>query len=494
MAGGFEVEADAEALAPISEAASGNEEVFTGRPARGREAATSSISTELLWMLGAAFTFGFANAISHGTWQPIAFVVLFVLLGALTWRFFVPLSRQAYLTDARRAAVVAVALVGMQPVLGLADPKVVRDVGGSIALLRCIQVALLCLVSTYLPFLARSESEALRRLRFASFAVLVFVLGLVVFWFDPHPQIDVWSLQMRGAEIFTRGQNPYTHAAVPDTDPENTFTVPYVYPPASIYAGAMGLLVGGDVRYALLGAVLATGIAIRFVARRHGRAAVPSILEDAPALIFWLTPIMPLVLELSWVDPIQSMMVSLGLAAFCANKRNLAAVFFGVAASSKQSMFWLLPMAAMMLGFRRKQWVVMGLAAVAPVLPFVIWDFRALKFSTFDFMSQLPPRRDALCFTNAMYQWFRLPFPTASAFVLAAGVVAIAIARRRGKSPFAFAQAVVLTYFVFFFFNRWAFTNYYFLLTGLSALAAAAALRQRASMSASPLLAPKNQW
>jgi hypothetical protein len=116
-------------------------------------------------------------------------------------------------------------------------------------------------------------------------------------------------------------------------------------------------------------------------------------------------------------------------------------------------------------------------AALVPVLPFLIWDYGALKHANFDFMSGLPPRRDALCFTNAVWQWLHLAFPTASAFVLAAATVAVACVRRR-PSPVHFSRALVLTYFVFFFFNRWAFANYWFLLTGLSALAAAAALHE----------------
>jgi hypothetical protein len=47
-----------------------------------------------------------------------------------------------------------------------------------------------------------------------------------------------------------------------------------------------------------------------------------------------------------------------------------------------------------------------------------------------------------------------------------------------GRPSLEFSRALVLTYFVFFFFNRWAFANYYFLLTGLAALAGAAALHR----------------
>jgi hypothetical protein len=142
------------------------------------------------------------------------------------------------------------------------------------------------------------------------------------------------------------------------------------------------------------------------------------------------------------------------------------------------------------LRFDLRRTLVLAVAALVPVLPFVVWDFVALKHANFDFMSGLPPRRDALCFTNAVWKATGAAFPAATAFVLAAAVCAVACVRalpgrtrRLGASPARppvdFARALVLTYFVFFFFNRWAFANYYFLLTGLAALGSGAALFDR---------------
>jgi hypothetical protein len=104
-------------------------------------------------------------------------------------------------------------------------------------------------------------------------------------------------------------------------------------------------------------------------------------------------------------------------------------------------------------------------------------------------MSGLPPRRDALCFTNAVWKMSRAAFPTVTAFLFAGGTVGIACLRALSKSrghwgSLHFSRALVLTYFVFFFFNRWAFANYYFLLTGLAALAAGAALHQPGTVTA----------
>jgi hypothetical protein len=291
---------------------------------------------------------------------------------------------------------------------------------------------------------------------------------------------------MRGVEVLREGKNPFVWATVEDTDPEQDFVNPYNYPPMTLYWGIVSVLLGGDVRYGNLFAVVLAGILVRFIARVRAKdAGLPAIVEDAPALVFWLTPLLAMILELAWIDPIQIVLISGGVAAFVAERKTLAAIIFGLAISSKQSMFWIYPLACLLLGFDWKRWVVMAIAAFVPVAPFLFWDFKALKAANFDFLANLGPRRDALCFTNAMWKWFRVDFPHKTAFPLAAVIVGAACLRRRwGGSTLDFARTLAFTYFVFFFFNRWAFANYYFLLTGLSALAAAAAIHSSRAQAA----------
>jgi hypothetical protein len=462
------------------------------------------VPDDYLWLLFISFMFGLANAISHGTWQPIACALLGVTLGVLVWRFVVG-GRTPSANDAatfRRAHVAAVfAMLLSLPLTALSDPKILAQ-AVTTAPLRAAELASVVLVASYAPYLSgrRVEPPWLRTGRFVAFGLVLLAAGVAVIHVTPKPEIDVWTIQMKGGEVLLDGKNPYVWANVPDTDPENDFTVPFVYPPAAVYASAIGVALFHDVRYVLLGTIFAAGLALRSITRRaqEGRGtgsveSLPALLEDAPALFFWQTPLLMMVVELSWLDPLQVMLISAGLATFVADKKTLAAVLFGVAVSSKQSMFFLFPLVGVVLRFDFKRWVVLSVSALLPVLPFMIWDFKALKHANFDFMSGLPPRRDALCFTNAVWKVSRLAFPASSGFLFGAVVVGIACLRAlppsfpflRGmlrktttesRPPLAFSRALVLTYFVFFFFNRWAFANYYFLLTGLAALAGAAAL------------------
>jgi hypothetical protein len=168
------------------------------------------------------------------------------------------------------------------------------------------------------------------------------------------------------------------------------------------------------------------------------------------------------------------MLITLTVAAYVAKRPRLSAVLLGVVLSAKQTMFWAVGLTGVLLGFDRKQWATTALVGGALVFPFVWLDFRALKHANFDFLTSLPSRPDALTFTNWYDRRFGTPLPGGLGFVLAAAVALSAMWRMRG-SPARLGLALVMTYTVFFSFNKWAFANYYFLMASLAALAAAAA-------------------
>ncbi len=331
----------------------------------------------------------------------------------------------------------------------------------------------------------------MRSLRFAAFGAVTLAMGIAIIRISPAPGIDVWDLQMHGARALLHGENPYVTVTVPDTTPIHPYPyVPYVYAPGTLYAGAIGLIVGGDVRYAALIALLVTGASLRTVARKPSGGpglAVPSLVEDAPALFVWLMPPLAFIIELSWTEPVQLMLVCLAVVAAVRARLLLSAATFGLAVASKQSMFWLIPLAGFALGFRARDWIAMLAAFALGVAPFALADLGALKHNTLDFLLALVARNDALCVAPWYKSTFGRVFPTAISPVAAAAVVGATTLRAwsldpRRSSPGAervalFGRAVALTYLAFFFFAKWAFANYYFLISGLSALAAATSLR-----------------
>jgi hypothetical protein len=438
-------------------------------------------------LLLVSFLLGFANEIAHGCYSEPALVIIFATLILLGWRSIASPRTARLPTPTLALGLVLVLLLSM-PITALFDPKVIAHAPRVPVALRVIEFAEIALLLSYVPFLTgrRREPSRMRAMRFTLFALLMLVGGLVTFHASASPAIDVWTIQMRGAEALLGGTNPYASVTVPDTDPENTMDIPYVYPPTALYFTTLGLLLGKDVRYAMWAAVLVAGISMRYITR-YPRSSRPALAEDAPSLFFWLTPILSLVLERSWIDPLQVMLISLGMAAYAGKRPTLSAIAFGAAVSSKQSMFWLIPLVGLMLRLRLREWLIMSLTAAALVFPFVVLDFGRLKYANFDFISGLPPRSDALAIAPWFRRVFHRTFPGVVGFLLAACTVAFALLRMR-LSLAGFAQAATLTYLVFFLFNKWAFANYYFLVTGLAALAACAALYPEAPPDASPRL------
>lgn len=344
---------------------------------------------------------------------------------------------------------------------------------------RLAQAMLLVLLCAYLPALliARlQERAAWCDVRFGLMAGGVLLAGLMVVRASPHPAIDVWHLQQAGAQLLADGRNPYPAVAVLDTGGQLGGLVPYAYPPVQLYATLPSYVLGGDVRYAMVVAVVLTGVALRSIAHRAG--APSGLAQDAPALFVWLTPKLFFLVEQAWVDPVALAFICLAVSTLLARRPVLAAILFGLALGSKQTMFWLVPLLGLLPGFRpRLQVLALGVAA-ATVAPFVVLDWHAFYRANIEFVFGLPARPTALTLLN----WYHLvlggevsPWP---GFLAAAALVVIA-RWRLSRSLGAFAASAALTYALFFALNKIAFANYYFFVLGLSALSAAAALSRQ---------------
>jgi hypothetical protein len=416
---------------------------------------------------------GYAITFNRGAYAEPAIVCLVTGLCVLAWRFGAALGHEPRAAGDPKLQLTLIWLMLFALVwTAISDPMIVIyphrpwDVG------RKTQVISLLLLVSYLPWLTGKlrEPRALQWARFIAFALLVIWAGVETIRCSPTPRIDVWGVQMQGAEALAHGKNPYLNVAVHDTGPGTLFdAVPYVYPPTQVYVTLPGWLLG-DVRFSMLGAILLAGTAMRFLTNRSG---LPSLAKDAPSLFLFLMPKLFFVLEQSWVDPVQLMFISLGVVCAAARRWILTAIVFGIASSSKQTMFWLFPLSGFCLRFRPRHWMIMFVAAALPVMPFVIWDFRALKYANFDVLNNLPYRADALTINNWALNNLHLDIPGGVGFALAGATTAISCWRLRGVPHFALAVATA--YYVFFAFNRWAFANYYFLISTLAALAAAAA-------------------
>ncbi len=331
------------------------------------------------------------------------------------------------------------------------------------------------LVVTYGFSLLHPESRSVRNARFAAIAALVALMGVLVITISPAPIIDVWTVQQEGAAVFLDGRNPFQDVHLVDTGPRTATDVPYVYPPLHLYVSSVAWALTHDVRYGAVLALILLGFATRALAVKVIREQkFPAILEDAPALLIWCSPMLAFIIEQGWIDPLQLCWCSAVLLAW--DRPWLLAVLAGFLLGAKQTMLLMVLPVGLALRLSWKQWLLIGVLAVLPLVPWLVWDFRAYKHANFDFLNALPSRDDALTVVVWAAQRLHLTIPPAIAFPSAALI--IVAAGWRGRQPLQNATITVLTAMTLFFtFNKWAFANYYFTLLSLAALAAAAALR-----------------
>jgi hypothetical protein len=371
------------------------------------------------------------------------------------------------------------------------------------------------LLLTYAPFVTgrMREPSFLRWARFSAVAATIAVAGADTIRSSPVPQIDVWTVQQAGAAALLNGRNPYATVAELDTglpiselvttdavgNTEHQLVsfyprVPYVYPPTQLLLTLPAYALTGDVRFTMVAALLLAGLGMRFLTAR-ANADLPSIMLDAPALSLWLMMKVFFIIEQSWIDPVQVMLITAFCVALVARRSWPAAVLLGVILGAKQTMFWAVGLGGFLLRFDRKQWATTILVALAPALPFALANFPALKYANFDFLTKLPPRIDALTFNNWFAGRLGIDLPGAVGFVFAAGIVAFSIVQLKGAVS-RFGIALVATYAFFFSFNKWAFANYYFAIGAFASLAAAASFHgdvarlRSPESSARPALSP----
>jgi hypothetical protein len=446
-----------------------------------RETSASGFGAALLvaWCLSTAITY------NDGAYSDFALVPIVLAFFVIVARF----GREIVLGATRPAHSEGSGIRGLEPIVLAAlvamqfsawnDPHLIMYARGEWTTGRHCELGSMALLLTYVPsMLGWRERRAVSDARFAIFACMVLAAGVATIHVSPTPSIDVWTVQQQGAEALLHGKNPFTSVGVHNTAPgARGDAVPYVYPPTQALVSTLAYALTKDSRYATLLAFLVAGLAMRAIARtrrlERPTSSMP-LLEDAPALFLWLAPKAFFIVEQAWVDPVQLAFVSLALCAEVRGRRWLSVVLFGVLFSAKQSMFWFAPLAGFAFRWSLRQWIVAALVAASSVLPFAILDFKALKYANFDFLTSLPPRDDALTLVNWAQRKLGWAASTRYGFLGAAAVVGISSLRARG--PARFATAALTTYFVFFVFNKWAFANYYFLIGGLAALAAAAAL------------------
>jgi len=341
------------------------------------------------------------------------------------------------------------------------------------------------------------RSPLIRGIRLVLLAGIFCILAYTTIRIFNHPLIDVFTFQTKGVKVLMQGKNPFDPQQVkfpniypkegavafygpgtvdftPTADsPEGTLLHGFPYLPVSLLLVIPGQILGGDVRYSGIAAILLSALLMAFA--RPGRAGALA------ACLFLFTPTVFYVVAQSWTEPL--LVLPFSLAMFCACRwPRMLPYALGLFLATKQYTVLLVPLALLLAGQAERPWkdtfvMLIKAAVVAAVvtLPFVVWNFHAFWGSVVEWQLVQPFRMDSCSYlvtiAKLMHGW-HAPFYTPFLFV----IPAIGVVLWRGaRTPAGFAAGVAFVCLVFFLFNKQAFTNYYYFVVGAACWAVAAA-------------------
>ena len=285
---------------------------------------------------------------------------------------------------------------------------------------------------------------------------------------------DVMIFQRDSVRALLTGHNPYALTfSLPEpasaafyapgivVDGRTQFGYPYL--PTSLLWVTPFQLFAGDFRFGHLAALTIALLCIgNFQRTRTARLAAMALAFSTPTFF---------VLQIGWTEPVSAMLFCtfLWLHARYSDSRPAENWAFGWLLASKQYLVLMLPLLLILPTNYRSiegkiQWrqiiSIVFITAIA-VLPFLIWNPNAFLNSAYLLHLRQQLRADALSYPVFLQNWSALHLPTMLGFVLPVGALWFC-GKYAPRSSAGFAASAALVHFIFFAFNKQAFTNYYF--------------------------------
>ncbi len=316
----------------------------------------------------------------------------------------------------------------------------------------CLLIVLLCCAFFFVP-----RAHALKWVTLGIGLVIALVLRVWLLPASPAPKIDVFSAATYAMQhFFSNGKSPYL--------PDDSGIIPFYYPPSNVYLQALSYGIFHDIRaiYVACEAVFAG------LLWHAGRRSMGSIGAGLLALLFLFQPFSITVLEMGWTEPPILTFLALSLFFFGRGKRTGAAIAYGYAISLKQYLLFFL-MHWFLLEKKPKRFAIMLIAAVATVVPFLFFDpGNMIHYGFVQTLTGGDVRTDSLTFVTLLFLTTGVVLPRITSVLIGAVASAATFFAFRKSSPIpAFLFSSALTTFALFLFGAQAFTNYYYIVSGL---------------------------
>lgn len=292
--------------------------------------------------------------------------------------------------------------------------------------------------------------------------LLAFVLRVFMVWSSPTPLIDVHDYLKNGALGLLQGKNPYSLIYTKfysDVTPDF-----YSYLPAMLFLTLPSVVFFADPRYTFVFSELAVALLILHLLKNKKDRFIYSI-------IFLQNPISLYMIEQSYTEPLILLIILLAVFFIFKKKNLLIMIFLAVLISLKQYLLFLLPLFYKLLAYfqiKKKLLLFFGgvIFALLISLPFVIWNKDDFVHDAVLLQLKFPPRYEGLTFFSLLYYFTGIKYNVLISWVIIT-LVLLFIYTRPKITPYRFFYLSSFLYLVVFFFNKWAFLNYYYLISQL---------------------------
>ena len=298
------------------------------------------------------------------------------------------------------------------------------------------------------------------RLLVVGIVVLAGAAGVAGIIASPRPPIDDWYILQGSAHALLHLRNIYAHP----WPGARGHTLPYL--PGTAVFLAPFFLVFGDVRYGLLGALIAAAVAVAALRKPrggHAAAVAACLVLTYPRVLHGI--------EQSWPEPLLLALIAAMVWAVETERPVVAVICFTAALATKQHVLIMVPLAAGWPAFGWKRTVTAVGAAGAIVAAWFVASPRAFVHGAITYNLSLPARLDSLSLFTTSIRAGHTP-----SFALVPLLMAVALVVGLWRLPrttpgFVLGSAWLLGMFNLL--NKQSFFNEWSLVVGLIVLGVA---------------------
>lgn len=311
------------------------------------------------------------------------------------------------------------------------------------------------------------SAEKVKRKLFFFIIAIGLILRLLMIFSSPNPAIDVFDYLKKGAYAFMQGANPYSEVytkfyasqvyAKFYADIEPNF---YQYLPATLYFTLPSVLLFTDPRFTFVISEIGTAILLfKILKKSKQRYVYPLLILANPVSLYMI--------EESYTEPLLIFLLTLFALLVIKRKIGKASLVFGLLLGTKQYMVLVIPL--FIKFFKElKQKVLFTLISlivlVVLIAPFYFWSPNDFLHDTVFLQHLFPPRYEGLTLFSLIYNFWGIEYNFYLSLILW-GIPFIILLRNKKTDLGSQLILSSVVLFMFFFFNKWAFLNYYYLVS-----------------------------